>query len=109
MVTCHQDSWKWKGSKASASLTHSYTQTQTSQELPVVLQDDDQGKKMEGKGGTLLQGNNPSAEAGKAGSPVAATSLHHISEEHMLGHNSGISEALPKFSNRETFISSKHG
>lgn len=62
----------------------------------------------EGEGSVFLQGNNVSAEARNIGSSLAATSHQHFPEKHMLGGNSSISEALPKTSNRETLISSKH-
>lgn len=102
----HQDSWKWKGSNGSASLTHSHTQTQPAHELPAVLQDDDQGKKDGRRRRHISAGKQP-IRGGQKGR-ILPCSHHHIPEEHILGGNSGISEVLPKFSNGETFISSKH-
>lgn len=46
--------------------------------------------------------------AGKVGSSLAATSHHHVPEEHTSGYNSSISEALHKTSSGETLTSSKH-
>lgn len=40
--------------------------------------------------------------------PPSAAGLHHVPEEHMLGGNSSISEALPRTSDRETLICSEH-
>lgn len=95
-----------EGIKGSASLIHSDIRPQPSQDPPAVHQDDDQGEAGgEGEGSVFLQGNNMSAEARNTGSSLAATST---SQRSTLGGNSSISEALPKTSNRETLISSKH-
>lgn len=66
-------------------------------------------KKQDREGSTFLQGNKLPVEDGKTGSSLAATSHDCTLEEPMLGGNSSISEALPKTSNRETLMSSKHG
>lgn len=81
-VITHHQNQKVEQIKGSASLTHSYIRPQPSQDPPALHQDNDQGKKEEkGEGSTFLKGTNPSVQAGKARSSLAATSSQRSTRE----------------------------